>query len=54
MDVGAIKHAAKLSEWEERILACRSSGIPVKKWCEENNISIKSYWSSVKKKHKTK
>ena len=44
MDVRAIKHAAKLSEWEERILACRSSGIPVKIWCEENNISIKSYY----------
>ena len=44
MDVRAIKHAAKLSEWEERILACRSSGIPVKTWCEENNISIKSYY----------
>ncbi len=44
MDVRAIKHAAKLSEWEGRILACRSSGIPVKSWCEENNISIKSYY----------
>ncbi len=44
MDVRAIKHAAKLSEWQERILACRSSGIPVKRWCEENNISIKSYY----------
>ena len=44
MDVRAIKHAAKLSEWQERILACRSSGIPVKTWCEKNNISIKSYY----------
>ena len=44
MDVRAIKHAAKLSEWQERILACRSNGIPVKWWCEGNNISIKSYY----------
>ena len=43
MDVRAIKHAAKLSEWSERIRACRSSGEPVKTWCEENGINIKSY-----------
>ena len=44
MDVRAIKHAAKLSEWSERIRACRSSGVPVKSWCEENGINIKSYY----------
>ena len=44
MDVRAIKHATKLSEWSERIRVCRSSGIPVKTWCEENGISIKSYY----------
>ena len=44
MDVRAIKHAAKLSEWSERIRSCRSSGVPVKSWCEENGISVKSYY----------
>ena len=44
MDVRAIKHATKLSEWSERIRACRSSGIPVKTWCEENGINVKSYY----------
>lgn len=44
MDIRAIKHAAKLSEWSERIRACRSSGIAVKNWCEENGINIKSYY----------
>ena len=44
MDVRGIKHAAKLSGWSERIRACRSSGKPVKTWCEENGISIKSYY----------
>lgn len=44
MDVRAIKHAAKLSEWSERIRACRSSGKPVKSWCEENGINVKSYY----------
>ena len=44
MDVRAIKHAAKLSEWSGRIRACRSSGKQVKNWCEENGINIKSYY----------
>lgn len=44
MDVRTIKHATKLSEWSERIRACRSSGEPVKTWCEENGINIKSYY----------
>lgn len=44
MDVRAIKHATKLSEWSERIRVCRSSGIPVKTWCEENGINVKSYY----------
>ena len=44
MDVRAIKHAAKLSEWSERIRACRSSGKQVKTWCEENGINVKSYY----------
>ena len=43
-DVRAIKHAAKLSEWSERIRACRSSGKQVKTWCEENGINVKSYY----------
>ena len=44
MDVRTIKRAAKMSMWRERILACRSSGIPVKTWCKENDISYKTYY----------
>ena len=44
MDVRGIKHAAKLSEWSERIRACRSRGKQVKSWCEENGINVKSYY----------
>lgn len=44
MDVRTIKHAAKLSEWSERIRTCRSSGKPVKTWCEENGINDRSYY----------
>ena len=44
MDVRAIKHVAKMTEWSERIRACRSSGMPVKEWCAENRVGIKSYY----------
>ena len=44
MDVRAIKHAAMLSEWGERIQLCRSSGKPVTRWCEENRIHVKNYY----------
>jgi hypothetical protein len=43
MDVRTMKHAAKLAEWSEKVQACRSSGLPVKEWCEQNNICSKTY-----------
>ena len=45
MDVRTMKHAAKLAEWSERVQACRSSGLPVKEWCERNNVCSKTYYT---------
>lgn len=45
MDVRAMKHAAKLAEWSERVQACRSSGMTVKEWCEQNHICSKTYYT---------
>ena len=44
MDICGIRHVAKLSEWQQRICEWRSSGQPVKKWCEDHHISVKSYY----------
>lgn len=44
MGVQKIKHAASLAEWRERILACRSSGLPVLEWCKRENINVKTYY----------
>lgn len=44
MEIRTIKHAAKMSEWQERIHACRSSGQPVSTWCTENGICSKTYY----------
>ena len=44
MGVQAMKHAALLQEWSSKIAECRSSGMPVKAWCAEQGIPIKTYY----------
>ncbi len=44
MDVREICHTTRLTEWQERIRACRSSGKNVTTWCTENGISPKTYY----------
>lgn len=29
--------------WRQRVIECRSSGLTVKQWCENNNIHFKLY-----------
>ena len=45
MDVRTMKHAAKLAEWSEKVQACRSSGMTVKEWCEQNQVCTKTYYT---------
>ena len=33
MGVSELKHQAKVEEWKQRIMDCRSSGLTVKQWC---------------------
>lgn len=44
MTVTEIKHAAKQREWEERIMECRNSGAPVRRWCAERQICPTTYY----------
>ena len=44
MNVNAVKHQAKLQEWKGRVAECRSSGMSVKHWCEENDCSPRTYY----------
>ena len=44
MNVNAVKHQAKLLEWKDRVADCRSSGMSVRHWCEENGCSPKTYY----------
>lgn len=39
-----LKRQAKLEHWRTQIIDCRSSGMSVKRWCAEHNISTKTYY----------
>lgn len=34
----------RLVEWSRRVEACRSSGLPVGQWCQENGIAVSTYF----------
>ena len=44
MGARELKHEAQLKDWQEKVMECRSSGISVKKWCEERGIDRKTYY----------
>jgi len=44
MKVNEIKHQAKLQEWHDNILDCRSNGIAVSRWCEEHHVHPTTYY----------
>jgi len=44
MGVQALKQAALLQEWSTKIAECRSSGMSVRAWCNEQDIPIKTYY----------
>ena len=34
----------KLAEWTKKVKLCRSSGLNVRQWCQENNITVSNYY----------
>ena len=40
----ALKHQARLQSWAEAIRDCRSSGLSVKQWCREREITTATYY----------
>ncbi len=44
MTVTELKHAAKRQEWREKIMECRNSGEPVRKWCGQRQVSVSTYY----------
>jgi hypothetical protein len=39
-----LKRQAKLEQWKAQVIDCRSSGMSVRGWCAEHNISTKTYY----------
>ena len=39
-----LKHQAQLQGWVAAIQACRSSGLSVRKWCRQQEISPSTYY----------
>lgn len=44
MAVTEIKHQARLAQWRDKIVDCRSNGTNVKRWSAENNVSDATYY----------
>lgn len=44
MNARELKHMAQLTEWKERVAACRGSGMSVRVWCQEHGIANKTYY----------
>lgn len=44
MNSQEVKHQQLVIEWKERIMACRSSGMSVKAWCQQEGYSCKTYY----------
>ena len=47
MNAQELKHRARLEEWKERVAACRSSGMSVRGWCQEQGIAYKTYYYNI-------
>lgn len=43
-NMSKVKHELRLKQWEQLINQCAESGMTVKSWCAENNISKDAYY----------
>lgn len=43
-ELSKLNQEANLAHWQQQVYECRHSGMTIKAWCEEQAISIKSYY----------
>ena len=43
ISITTARHESLLTMWRQRVIECRSSGLTVKQWCENNNVHYKLY-----------
>jgi len=44
MTAQGLKHEANLVLWKDRVANCRSSGLPVREWCKQNQVARQTYY----------
>lgn len=42
--VQKLTHEVRLQHWRQIVTDCRSSGQPIKDWCEKHQINVKTYY----------
>lgn len=42
-EISVVKTEVKYAEWIAMVEECRSSGLSIRAWCEENNVNLKTY-----------
>lgn len=47
--IQTINDSARLNQWNLTIQECRNSGVSVRKWCQQNDVSEASYYYYLKK-----
>lgn len=47
--VSLVKSHLKLEHWKRLIAECQSSGLPVKQWCSNNDVSKAQYYYWLRK-----
>lgn len=38
------KHESMINVWRQRVMECKTSGLTVAEWCEQNHINKKTYF----------
>ena len=44
VELQQIKRSSNLTEWAEMVRCCRSSGMTVRAWCQEQGLNEKTYY----------
>ncbi len=48
-EITQVKNRFRMEQWTQRIQDCQSSGLPIKTWCNQNDIKQQSYYYWLKK-----
>lgn len=46
--VTQVRKCVSLEQWKSVITECRSSGMPIKKWCKANGVCEQTYYRKLK------